>query len=166
MIRPPGRRVLILALVMTAASVLTACSVSVAGGVGGLGLTLLLVGLFAFQTTQSGCADDDDKDPDVGPCLSIEYDMGWDLAEDMEDDAYVGPCLSPPPPDMGEDANQDMEDDASIGPCLSMPPPDMNEDMQDADMALKPASDKAQILAKLEADLPADVLERLKNRKA
>jgi hypothetical protein len=92
--------------------------------------------------------------------------MGWDLAEDMEDDAYVGPCLSPPPPDMGEDANQDMEDDASIGPCLSMPPPDMNEDMQDADMALKPASDKAQILAKLEADLPADVLERLKNRKA
>jgi len=166
--KSPLQKRFILIGVILSASVLTACTVSVAGGLGGIGVTLLLA-LVVFMTagTQAGC-----DEPDVGPCLSppIDWDLGEDASADMQDDVYVGPCLSPLPPDMGEDM--------PIGPCLSIAPEDMGSDMEDADMdedadmALAPVqgvnsgiTDRDRILAKLGQNLPEDVQTRL-NRKA
>ena len=106
----------VLAVSVLAASVLTACTVSLPGGlVGGAFSVLLLLFLLTGAATSTGCdPEDDDSAPDayVGPCLSAPPpEMGVM-------DAEIGPCLSAPPPEMGVI-------DAEIGPCLSAPPPEM-----------------------------------------
>ena len=118
-----------LAICILAASILTACSVSVPGGViGNIFSILLLLFLFAgAATTTSGCDPDDgdpsptaDSGPDayIGPCLSAPPpEMG--VMELGGTDAHLGPCLSAPPPEMGVM-------DAEVGPCLQPPPPEMD----------------------------------------
>jgi hypothetical protein len=166
----------ILATAALAASVLTACTVSVQGGlIGGILSTFLVIFLFLTTASQQGCDDDDTKpDPDpedagaidgiIGPCLSpIEPDGGLDMSigpclgapqEDMGLDAQVGPCLSPP--------QQDAALDARIGPCLEAPLEDMGPDARigpcldiEADAARDAAPD-AEIGPCLSPPLPED----------
>ena len=137
-----------------AGSVLTACTVSVPGGIiGGIFSLILLLALFlGAATTTTGCAPEQkdpsapemDGGPDVpiGPCLSVgpclsqtPPDMGVDVGPCLqppppEMDAEIGPCLQPPPPEM----------DAEIGPCLSPPLPDAAADAA-ADAAVDAATD-------------------------
>lgn len=112
------RRVMAIGL---AASLLTACTVSMSGGLLGalasVGLALLV--FLLAGATQTGCIEDpptrDDAmvdEPDVGPCLSDAH-IGPCLGAPF-DDATVGPCLSRLPPDAGPP-------DANIGPCLGAP---------------------------------------------
>ncbi|MFU8804953.1 MAG: hypothetical protein ACNA8W_14165 [Bradymonadaceae bacterium] len=100
------------------ASVLTACTVSVTGGLGGIGVSMLLLMLFlaGTATTQTGCEigtsaclsiapeNNWNNDLDVGPCLIAPWDGGFDEdvtpdtgdAQQADADIHVGPCLSPP----------------------------------------------------------------------
>lgn len=136
------------ALTGLALSVLTACTVSVSGGVlGALGSIGLALFVFLLAgATQTGC------DPEeVGPCLSFLADEGFDEGVDdggadggvdggadggadgtVQPDMYIGPCLSPPEPDLGVDM--------AIGPCLSPPEPDQGVEM---DMDIGPCLDIA-----------------------
>lgn len=150
----------VVAIAALAASVLTACTVSVQGGlIGGILSTLLVVFLFLSGMSQQGCDEDDTKpDPDpedatvpdahIGPCLSpLEPDGGLDMSigpclgapqEDMGLDAQVGPCLSQP--------QQDAAMDARIGPCLEAPLEDLGADARigpclDVDAARDAAQD-------------------------
>ena len=123
-----------------AASVLTACAVSVPGGIIGgiLSLVLLLAVFLGTATTTTGC-DPQQKDPKgpemdggadvpIGPCLS-DVSVGSCLSRiqpDMEVD--VGPCLQPPPPEMDAEIGPCLTADASIGPCLGAPLPDAGPD--------------------------------------
>ena len=102
---------------------------------------------------------------DVGPCLSPpieDFDMKQaDGGDDSKEDMDVGPCLSQlPPPDMKPESREDMD----VGPCLSPPAPDMgaiDEHMLAPQGRPDGALDRAQILAKLSARLPADILNKL-----
>ncbi len=121
-----------LAICILAASILTACTVSVSGGVIGSVFSIILL-LFLFAgaaTTASGCDPDDgdpaptaDAGPDayLGPCLSAPPpEMG--VVDTGGTDAHLGPCLSAPPPEMGVM-------DAEVGPCLQPPPPEMDAEV-------------------------------------
>lgn len=115
------------ALVGFALSVLTACTVSMSGGLlGALASIGVAVTVFLLAgATQTGCVEDPARDPEpkadagpdayIGPCLSqIEPDQGVaDRGVDADPDMYIGPCLSPPEPDRG------VERDLSVGPCLT-----------------------------------------------
>lgn len=137
-----------------AASLLTACTVSVSGGLlGALATAGLTLALLAFAgASQTGCVEDpspspDDAgvDPDVGPCLtdlmtpclSADMFIGPCLGAPLQDagpDLTVGPCLSRPLEDAGPeiDAGPCLTDmapfDAAIGPCLEPPPVDAGVD--------------------------------------
>ena len=116
-------------------SLLTACTVSVAGGIAGLFSSLaLLVALLFGLGTQAGC---DNVGPclSIGPCLTLDRGVG-DAAKDGNasdagvdqaptPDAEMGVCLAPPM-DAGEfgpclKVAPDMQLDGPMGPCLSMP---------------------------------------------
>lgn len=155
-----------LALAAIAASVLTACTVSVSGGIlGALGsLGLLGCLLFLVGVTQSGCIEDppgrDDAEVrdggllDVGPCL-----RGPRPAEDMhldmraQPDAGIGPCLGAPLPDRGAQMDAGPPD-ARVGPCLDVPP-----EPEPPGKALQ--LDRDAIFEKIAQGLPADVVARL-----
>jgi len=111
------------------ASLLTACTVSVPGGlIGGALSTVLAIVLFALAGgSQAGCDDETSPTPDpedaaIGPCLTADM-----FIPDME----IGPCLSALPPDEGVIGpclgapQEDMGPDARIGPCLEAPLEDM-----------------------------------------
>ena len=131
---PERRRVLlVVAVLLLVSSVLTACTVSLVGGLAGglvtFGLTLALLGLGA---STSGCETTDEPSEDVasrdlgtvGPCLSLPAP---DTLEPCLDPAIdvVGPCLSPPyPDDVMEPCLSPPYPDDVIGPCLSPPYPD------------------------------------------
>jgi hypothetical protein len=132
---------------LLAASLLTACTFSLSGGIFGVITALTLAGLlFGVGATQSGC---DDRvtaclsiDIDAGPCLSPpmsdggadgQADVGPCLTAPMEDGGNldVGPCLEPLPPDSGLDMGPclsplppDSGGDEDLGVCLSIAPPD------------------------------------------
>lgn len=138
------------ALVGFALSVLTACTVSMSGGLlGALASIGVAVTVFLLAgATQTGCVEDPTPDPNpeadagpdayIGPCLSqIEPDQGVaDRGVDADPDMYIGPCLSPPEPDRG------VERDLSIGPCLSPPEPDQGIDMEIGPCLDVPAPDQ------------------------
>lgn len=125
-----------------AVSVLTACTVSVEGGLIGT-LTTLLVGValfFGVGVTQSGCIEDnrlpdpDEIDAQVGPCLaplledaqismgdgSVGPCLGALLEDARVPDAIIGPCLSQVEADIGPCLDIAAED-IGIGPCLEPP---------------------------------------------
>lgn len=126
-----------------AMSLLTACTVSVSGGILG---ALASMGVFALVAllvggAQTGCVEDapapDDAEVDavVGPCLT---------------DAHIGPCLGAPlddagriEPDFGPCLSPDQgfleEDAAVIGPCLGAPLPDLGPDEGQPDMRIDDA---------------------------
>ena len=133
------------ALVGFALSVLTACTVSMSGGLlGALASIGVAVTVFVLAgATQTGCVEDPAPDPDpqldagvdaamdanVGPCLSdLGIDIGIDRGVDMRvsppRDMEIGPCLSPPEQDFGFGLDQGFEQDMEIGPCLDVPAPD------------------------------------------
>ncbi|MEZ4471301.1 MAG: hypothetical protein R3F60_10975 [bacterium] len=123
------RTVRVIAVAILAGSVLTACTVSVAGGLAGgaLSAVLLLLVLVAGGS-QTGCDDDDGPSPDPEDG-AVVADGAVDLGVDMS----IGPCLSPPEPDMAigpclgapqDDMGVDAAVDAQIGPCLSPPEQD------------------------------------------
>lgn len=107
------------ALTGLALSLLTACTVSMSGGLLGAlaSIGLAMVVFLLAGATQTGCVED------VSPCLSIASD--WMPDEGESDggrvDMPIGPCLSPPEPDLGPDV--------PIGPCLSPPEPDLGPDL-------------------------------------
>lgn len=125
-------RPLPLVVALAAASILTACTISFAGGVAGLvAAALAALGLLATGASQAGCGGrsvepclsigpcleppyypDAGRDAEVGPCLSIGQLP--DAAVDSGLDARVGPCLEAPAPDAGRDAE--------VGPCLDIAP--------------------------------------------
>lgn len=175
------------ALAGLGASLLTACTVSVSGGLFGavasVAVTLLLLALAGGA--QTGCIEDPSPDDaEVSACLSAdaaaEPDVSACLGTPIDDDATVGPCLSRLPPDAG----RDMLPDVPIGPCLEPEPPPIPdaEVDQGADMApdaevgpcLDPPApdpeppgkamrtlDTGAIYAKVRASLPPDVAARL-----
>ncbi|MCB9550207.1 MAG: hypothetical protein H6706_30800 [Myxococcales bacterium] len=132
------RTLRLLAVGLLAASVLTACTVSVTGGVAGGALSaLLLLLLVVAGGSQTACDDDDGPAPDpedaaarldggldFGPCL------GAPLDDMFPPDAQIGPCLSPLEPDssVGPCLGAPLDDmgviDAQVGPCLSPPEQD------------------------------------------
>ncbi|MFN3201644.1 MAG: hypothetical protein ACE366_24790 [Bradymonadia bacterium] len=140
-----------LVVLLLSASVLTACTVSVEGGLigGGLSLLMALLLFIGVGVTQTGCdseeATTDDlgtgdmavgpclsvdafmpPDGDVGPCLgALPDDAGLDSGIDAgPPDFEVGPCLQPPLPDLGPCLSPDMNPDFEVGPCLDVPPDD------------------------------------------
>jgi hypothetical protein len=174
------------ALTGLAVSVLTACTVSVSGGVlGVLGSLGLIGGLTLLAgVSQTGCIEDppsrDDAEVDVGPCLTRDAFAPLDMR--MQSDTGIGPCLGAPQPDMRPDrgvppdAGVDMAPDALIGPCLEPPPP---ADMGGVDIGVQPCLDVPEpdppepdppgkagldrdaIFDKVARGLPADVVRRL-----
>jgi hypothetical protein len=121
---------------------LAACTWSMAGGMLGAILTVLVSAslIIGAGTTTAGCDDPGantgtentdagpsdtgntaDQDTKVGPCLSFVPDVG---ESEVESDVYVGPCLSAPLPDVGPDSE---EPDTLVGPCLEPPAPDISE---------------------------------------
>ena len=167
-----------------AMSVLTACTVSVSGGILGALASMGVFALFALLVggAQTGCVedapapDDAEVDIEVGPCLrdmappwedaTIGPCLTPDQGSPEEDAAVIGPCLGAPLEDMGprlDAAPLDMRvDDAgppdlSIGPCLEPPP----EPDQPPGKAMAPGVDRAALFAKVTAGLPADVAARL-----
>lgn len=136
------------ALTGLALSVLTACTVSVSGGLLGAlaSIGLAMVVFLLAGATQTGCAEDEDT---VGPCLSYIADGDIDASATdggvdgqtidmaigpcLSPDAHIGPCLSPPEPDFGPDM--------PIGPCLSPPEPDRGVDMEIGPCLSPPAPD-------------------------
>lgn len=164
MSRALQRRLQLFAVGLLAASVLTACTVSMEGGIIGGGISLLLAALLflGVGVTQSGC-DPEEADPEpeidaeIGPCLQPPFDaeLGPCLSAPLHDmgseipDAEIGPCLSAPAPDMGPEIPDaeigpclqpplpdmgPLEPDAELGPCLSAPPPDMGPEIPDAEI--------------------------------
>jgi hypothetical protein len=121
---------------------LAACTWSMAGGMFGAILTVLVSAslIIGAGTTTAGCDDPgantstdtdstDDQDTHVGPCLSFVPDVG---EPDVENDVYVGPCLGAPLPDVGPDSEEPDDKDVFIGPCLSPPLPDIIEPAPDS----------------------------------
>jgi hypothetical protein len=110
----------------------TACTMSVSGGVlGSLGAALFAAGLLFGTTSQAGC--------DTSPCLSpVPPDAS------IEPDS-MGPCLGMPLPDGG------LVPDSGIGP-------DAGADL-DAGQSVAPS--RAEAIDRLRDRLPADVLDRL-----
>lgn len=173
------------------ASLLTACTVSISGGllgaVASIGLALLV--FLLAGVTQTGCIEDrvgrddagTDAEVDVGPCLR---DV---ITSPCLSDAYIGPCLSAdaaPPPDavvIGPCLGAPLQDqgvELDIGPCLeadaSPPdatPPDMPigpclEAPPEPEPPPPPGKamqtlDRGALFAKVAAHLPPDVAARL-----
>ena len=151
------RTLLVTAALLLCASLLTACTLSVAGGVAGGVLALLMgAGLLLTAAGTTGCdervtgclsiaveAGPDGSGKDAGPdslggCLSPPIDFGPDgkvnpcLSVDAKvPDMHVGPCLQPPMPDQGKP-------DMHVGPCLSPPAPDMSQPDVKVGPCLKP----------------------------
>lgn len=135
------RRLRWIVLAGLAMSALTACTVSVSGGLLG---ALASMGVFALVAllvggTQTGCIEaptpDDAEvdDVDVGtsardmnfaPCLSTDFGQ--------RDDLSIGPCLGAPLPDLGPDLGLDL------GPP-DAGPPDMGPDQGALDMRIDDA---------------------------
>ena len=141
------RRLLALVAVALLASLLAACTVSLAGGLAGMGLSALLALLLVVTAgaTQSGCDTEPtsgvvtDALPDgadvaggeipIGPCLTAPYDAHAEPEPDAAADMHVGPCLSVMPDSVGPclgapyDGYVEPGPDAveDIGPCLSPP---------------------------------------------
>jgi hypothetical protein len=153
---------MILAVLIVTAVFLTACNVSMAGGIAGGSLgTLLLLVLFlgGSATTQAGCAEDTGENErntvDIGPCLTpgnpwdtgtIEEDMGTDQGVDSGSDA--GSSM-----DAGSDAGSRR--DAGSGM-------DAGSDAgADATMGALSPDDRSRLREKYRDRLPADVLARL-----
>ena len=139
---------------------LTACTVSMAGGMAGGILTMVFCSVLALglSTTQSGCAPDigtsaclsQVADPDVGPCLTqpppdtiqadaVDVTDSPDFGDvacltDVGSEPDLGVCLSQLPPDagpgLGEDIVPEMEEDIVMGPCLQPSQEDV-EEMED-----------------------------------
>jgi hypothetical protein len=159
-----SRWLLVVALLLLAGSVLTACTVSASGGIAGsIVSTLLLVfALTAVGTTQTGC------ETCLGACLSpLPEDVGTD--EDTGD-ADVGPCLSfidvgadtPTDADTGDsDVSPDATDAADSRDAEHLDAAD-TADAADSDAELGSVDpERRRILDKMRQRLPADVLEKL-----
>jgi hypothetical protein len=154
---------------LLAASVLTACTVSVSGGMAGVISALALgAALLGLGASTSGCDDSVGAclSSDVGPCLSQALDAGPDGLAPAE----VGPCLQPPLPDASPDtATPDAASpDAHIGPCLSPRPPDQGVGALDPELRPEQLSppvqretQREQAIARLADRLPQDVAQRL-----
>ena len=156
------RRILWLGAAVLAASALTACTVSLSGGLAGIVSTLALLGLlFGLGATQSGCSDDSGK-TDVGPCLTMPVpDASVEVGPCLDPAVDIGPCLSMVPPEAG----------VELGPCLTPVPPDAGAGLT-PDPPPGPAEpldsldgnrgdDRATAIARLADRLPADVVARL-----
>lgn len=137
-----------------------ACTAGAGGGAAGALVTAVVVGAALL----AACGKpSNNKDPDVGPCLSPPFNNEFDMGpqpdvgpSDMGPQPDIGPCLSPPFEDMGPDP-------LDVGPCLSQPPPDLGMDAGDmGEVGALPARQKREILERLEDRLPADVAARLK----
>ena len=114
----------------------------------------------------------------VGPCLQPPLpDAGPEASSDANPDqgrdVNIGPCLSLPPPDVGpEGGAKDQGREAPIGPCLSLPPPDASSALAPAEQLPRgdalPAGERERraVVDKLAANLPADVLARLRGEDA
>jgi hypothetical protein len=137
---------MILAVLIVTAVFLTACNVSMAGGIAGGSLgTLLLLVLFlgGSATTQSGCID-------TQPCLSYlpeDQGVGGDAGDDME----ISPCLQPPLEDMGTDQGGDSGSRMDAG----------SDAGADATMGALSPDDRSRLREKYRDRLPDDVLARL-----
>lgn len=130
-------------------SLLTACTVSVSGGllgaVASIGAAVAL--LLLAGATQTGCAEDpptrDDaevSDIDVGPCLRDIYPVSDLRIPDMRPrDVSVMPCLGPNLVDATVSA--DAAPDLSVGPCLEPPPEPNPVPMGSSDAGLDAAPD-------------------------
>ena len=112
--------------------------------------------------------------PDVGPCLSVDAPPG-----DFTNDVRVGPCLDPLPPDAGvEQGVRDQGREIPIGPCLSLPPGDASSRLDPAPSGARegahegeraaPAGERERraVVDKLAANLPADVVARLRGEQS
>lgn len=165
-------------------SLLTACAVSLPGGLAGILVVISLGGLlFGLGGASSGCSSSSScfgVDSRVGPCLGMpQPDGGLDvrvgpclqppprdggdtnvgpclgaLPPDGAVDAPVGPCLDPLPPDLGRDA--------PISPCLSLPPRDASASLMVPEASPSPADARRELLARHAAALPEDVVARLR----
>jgi len=141
------RRNLLFLWLLGSASILAGCTVSVLGSLGGLWTTVLLfLSIGVVSSASTGCR--------VGPCLSL---IGPEFEMDMLD-SDLGADLDSSDMDL-EDA--DLDDGThDMAPDVS----DMAEDLDpDADMALRPGNERQRILAKLQNELPADVVQRLRS---
>lgn len=167
------------ALVLLAASALTACTVSLGGGIAGIigGLLLGALTVLGLGSTTAGCKSCDSP---IGPCLSVtrprsRRDAGTpakpkpkpaarDAMAQKTPEPPVRPCLSVAPP-------QPPPKKPAVGPCLSVLPPKKSHqkkpghppksEQTDPRQQLSPAEERARILAKLGARLPSDVRDRL-----
>lgn len=163
---------------LLAASVLTACTVSVSGGIAGvISAVALGAALLGLGAGASGCDDSVNSclsPPDVRACLSMDVGACLSLPNDAGPDgaapAEVGPCLQPPLPDAGPDTSPPdaATPDAHIGPCLSPRPPDTGVGALDPALQQGPAPapesremQRSHAIARLAARLPPDVAERL-----
>lgn len=132
------------ALVGFALSVLTACTVSMSGGLlGALASIGVAVTVFLLAgATQTGCVEDPAPDPeaDAGADADVDAHVGPCLSQPLPD-MDIGPCLSPLEPDMG-DQGVEPELDMDIGPCLSPPELDRGVDMEIGPCLDVPAPDQ------------------------
>ncbi len=104
------------AVVLLAGGLRTACTFSVGGGLAAAVIALLVGGGLLFTaTTQSGC----DR---TTACLSMAIEAGPDAARDAGPDAKVGPCLGAPKPDAKVGPCLQPKPDMYVGPCLDVKP--------------------------------------------
>jgi hypothetical protein len=181
------KRMLWIAGVGVAASLLTACTVSVSGGIAGIVGTLALLGLLlGIGATQSGCSDDSvgaclqpsvdgrgDTSLDLGVCLQPPLEIGPCLKPAPDGGAdTIGPCLSPRPPDGAVDTvgpclgpippevGPCLSVDSTVGPCLSPPPPDASV----SPCLSRPAPDASAAVAPTLDQQRAAAIARLRDR--
>ncbi len=140
MSRRPRRGTWGLFLLVLAASTIAACTISSAGGIMGMVLSLLAAAslLAATGAATQGCDSADEVYPVVGPCLTIAPNDDWGVAAclsdagsldpfDAQDSDWVeefdiGPCLSDPGRYEPLDTPDTQEaNEVDIGPCLSPP---------------------------------------------
>lgn len=156
-------------------SILTACTLSVAGGLSGVGISVALLLLFLAGTTatQTGC--------DTTPCLSVtfnneknEYDDRYDTNNTDTGDTSDTDETSDTNEqnDTENDAQDDAEDDTDQQDTDDLEDTSDADDQDAEDTELgalrpKPAlpthitDDRTRILAKIGDRLPSDVLAKI-----
>ena len=153
---------------LLAASVLTACSFSMTGGITGvIGALALGAALLGLGASSSGC--------EASSCLSPPYDFSACLSPPLDAGDEVGPCLGAPLPDAAPDTNvgpclgaplPDAAPDITVGPCLTTRPPDGGVGALDPALEATPPAgsretQRERAIARLADRLPRDVSRRL-----
>jgi hypothetical protein len=181
-----ARKAALIVLLAGVCLTVVGCSLSIAGGILGGVLTVLVSAslIFGAGFTQSGCSDSTDGSADsVNPCLSIiedttDPDIGPCLTPPLDtEDPDIGPCLSPRPdteePDVGPCLSQPApdSDDPEVGPCLSAPADDTEGPKPiDSQSLFTPQDagdlDRQSIQERLIANgiIPEDVANKLKDK--